>query len=156
MLLLVRVDDRLLHGQVLGAWVPKLKAELLVVASDEAARDSFRTAVMEACSGEGLRVEVRTVEDTIRTHVDNDAKALRTILVVGELKDARRLYDGGIVFNSLNIGNIHHSLEGCRKLTHSVVIDPGDDEIIEGFEARGVEIDIRDLPAKAQTPYVKR
>jgi PTS system mannose-specific IIB component len=153
MLLLVRVDDRLLHGQVLGAWVPSLGVELLIVASDEVRADAFRTAVMEACSDQGLRVEVASVDDVAGSLKNGKYKDVRAALVVGELQDALRLHDMGLVFESVNIGNIHHSTDGARNITRSVTLDSKDDEILESFLSRGVRIDIRDIPSREPVSY---
>ncbi len=153
---MVRVDDRLLHGQVLGAWVPSTGADMLVVASDEAAGDSFRSAVMSACSEQGLKVIVMNVTEVARASVEGDFEEVRALLVVSSLVDAKRLYDDGLEFTSLNIGNIHHGDGKSRHFSQAVVLDEYDDEIIEDLAERGVEIDIRDLPSRPSIPYIKR
>ncbi len=155
MILLVRVDDRLLHGQVLGAWVPFMDADFLIIASDESASDSFRTAVMSACGDQHLRVLIKRIEDVMDEVEEEDLREARGILIVSDLKDAMRLYDKGLRFTSLNIGNIHHSNDG-RRLSRSVIINREDEEIIERFESFGVEIDIRDIPTRPPVPYEKR
>src|SRR3990172_1044933 len=128
MIVLVRVDDRLLHGQVLAAWVPFTKADVLVVVSDEAASDS---ALKGAFAKD------------------------RVMFIVNCLKDAMRLYEEGFKFASLNIGNIHHKTNG-RVVTRSVILDDEDEFAIERFEGMGVNIDIRDIPTKPAVPYARR
>jgi len=154
-MLLVRVDDKLLHGQVLGAWVPSLGASLLIVASDEVAGDSFRSAVMRACVEQDLDLLVSSVDDLatkIRSGKLDDSGA---ILVVSTISDAYRLYEQGLVFDKLNIGNVHHKEDG-RKICLSVILDPADEDLIERFEEAGVEIDIRDLPTREPVEYERR
>lgn len=152
MILLVRVDDRLLHGQILCAWVPFVKADLLVVISDEARGDEIKTAVMSACAEEGLKVIVRGVKEAVSENERGVFKDARGLIVVNDLADAMRLYEGGLRFASLNIGNVHHS-EGGRKLSRSVALNRTDEEIIERFSSLGVEIDIRDLPTAMPVAY---
>ena len=77
----------------------------------------------------------------------------RIMLVVGDLRDAMRLYDEGMRFTSINLGNIHH--EG-RRITPSIIVDTGDEDIMERFEALGVEIEIRDVPRNAPVEYRRR
>ncbi len=155
MILLTRVDDRLLHGQVLGAWVPFIKADLLLVASDDAAADSFKSAVMRACGDCDLEVDVRGIDDATKAILNGEYDLPRVVLVLGDLKDAMRLYEKGFQFPSINIGNIHHSSDG-RKLCMSVSVDALDDDILEKLSANGVKIDIRDLPTRPPTKYEKR
>ncbi|MBI5560202.1 MAG: PTS sugar transporter subunit IIB [Deltaproteobacteria bacterium] len=154
MILLVRVDDRLLHGQVLCAWVPHTGADLLVVVSDEAREDTLRTAVMDACGEDGLKVIVRGIKEVLRENEQGDFKDFRGMLVVNDLRDALMLYEGGLRFASLNIGNVHHN-DGGRKVSRSVILSRGDEEIIERLFSLGVEIDIRDMPAASPVPYEK-
>ncbi|MBI5599314.1 MAG: PTS sugar transporter subunit IIB [Deltaproteobacteria bacterium] len=155
MILLVRVDDRLLHGQVIGAWVPFLRANLLVVASDEAAGDAMRASVMSACGDEGLKVTVRTIKELSGGRGEEDFAAERGIVVVGDLRDAMRLYEGGFRFTSLNIGNVHHHNGSGRKVTSSVMLSGEDEDIIERLEGLGVGIDIRSLPSAEPAVYKK-
>lgn len=153
MIILVRVDDRLLHGQIVCAWVPYLKATSLVVASDGAAGDSLASEIMESCGHEGLKVHVESVEEASRAKGISGTE--RVILVVGDIKDAMRIYEGGIKFPSINIGNVHHE-DGGRRLSPSVTLDNADEEMLERFKSLGVEIDIRDVPAGASVLYASR
>ena len=155
MLSLVRVDDRLLHGQVLGAWVPDTGADHLVVVSDKAAGDSFESAVMASCSCGDLKVEVCGVSAAVEQFLAGAYEEGKIILIVSDLADARKLYDGGVRFNSLNIGNIHHGELNGRTLTRSVVVNEDDESFIESFIADGIEIDIRGLPGSEATEYTK-
>ncbi|VAW38163.1 hypothetical protein MNBD_DELTA02-155 [hydrothermal vent metagenome] len=154
-MLLVRVDDKLLHGQVLGAWAPSLGAKLLIVASDEVAGDSFRSAVMRACAEQDLEVLVSPVDEVAGAITGGTLDASQAILVVSAISEAYRLYEQGLRFSKLNIGNVHHKEDG-RKICLSVILDPNDEDLIERFEDAGVEIDIRDLPTREPVEYVKR
>ena len=156
MIALVRVDDRLLHGQVLAAWVPFTKADMLVVASDEAASDSvLKGAIESEADGEGLRVVVESVRDVAKDTAAGAFEKSRVMLIVNCLKDAMRLYEEGFKFASLNIGNVHHKTNG-RVITRSVTLDDEDELVIERFEGMGVNIDIRDIPTKPAVPYMRR
>ncbi len=154
-MLLVRVDDKLLHGQVLGAWAPSLGANLLIVASDEVAGDSFRASVMRACAERELDVVVSPVDDVVRDILSGKLDADEAILVVSSIGDAYRLHEQGLVFSSLNIGNVHHKEDG-RKICLSVILDPHDEDLIERFEEADILIDIRDIPLREPIEYEKR
>ena len=154
-MLLVRVDDKLLHGQVLGAWAPSLGAKLLIVASDEVAGDNFRSSVMRACAEQDLDVVVSSVDDVARNILDGKLDSSAAILVVSTISDAYRLYEQGLRFDKLNIGNVHHKEDG-RKICLSVILDSRDEDLIESFEDLGVKIDIRDIPAREPIEYEKR
>ncbi|MBI5587279.1 MAG: PTS sugar transporter subunit IIB [Deltaproteobacteria bacterium] len=150
MLTLVRVDDRLLHGQIICAWVPFVKADSLIVASDEAAGDSLISEIIESCGCKGLNVCVKKIADAVRCV--SGAEKERIILIVGNLADAMRVYEKGLKFSKLNLGNIHHDDNG-KKITPSVTVNPEDEEIIGRFTEMGVSVEIRDVPASSSSPY---
>ena len=157
MILLTRVDDRLVHGQLLGAWVPYVRAEMILVVSDKGDDEGFSRCVESVCSEYGIRVALRTVAEAIEDLKADTYKEVKTILVIRELADAMKLFEAGFKFDKLNIGNIHHKTNGDgRELTRSVILNTEDDGIVEHLCGLGVEIEIRDLPSREPTPYSKR
>lgn len=152
MVILVRVDDRLLHGQIICAWVPYIQADSLIVASDEAAKDSLVSEIIESCGCNGLTVKVKNIEDAVNCVTTGACTNDRVILIVGDLQDAMKVYQTGMRFTSLNLGNIHHEEEG-RQITPSVILNSEDEAIIENFRELGVAIDIRDVPASPAAAY---
>ncbi len=155
MISLVRVDDRLLHGQIVCAWAPHMGADYLVVASDEAAGDSLTRDIIASCSHKDLAVEVKKIDEVVGGCAANDDETHKGILVVGNLPDAMRVYESGVEFDTLNIGNVHHD-DGGRSLTPSVILNTDDDEIIEKFIELGVSIDIRNVPSSSPLEYRAR
>ncbi len=155
MISMVRVDDRLLHGQIICAWVPHLGADHLIVASDEAAGDSLARDVIGSCARKDLSIDVKRIDDIAGDRAVDGGRAHMVILIVADLTDAMRIYDNGLKFKALNIGNIHHD-DGGRALTSSVILNREDDGIIERFLYLGVSIDIRDVPASDPCKYRAR
>lgn len=155
MLVLVRVDDRLLHGQIICSWAPFMNADALVVASDETAGDEMVSEILSSCSFEGFHVCVASIKDSFDEVKKCMEGAKRTMLIVGTIKDAMRLYDKGRKFTALNLGNVHHA-DGGRALTPSVIVNEEDDQLLERFIALGVKIDIRDVPTKTPVEYSAR
>lgn len=154
MVILIRVDDRLLHGQIICAWVPFTGADALIVASDEAASDSLVSDIISACGCKGLDVHVKSVADTLK-YIGSNPDSEKILLIVGELNDAMRLYEDGMKFTSINLGNIHHEDNG-RKITPSIIINEEDERVLERFEELGVSIDIRDVPKGEAIAFVSR
>lgn len=153
MIILVRVDDRLLHGQIICSWVPYLKADALIVASDDAAGDVLTNQIMQACSCDELSVKVMSVDEALQCAKSGAcAGNIRVILVVGSIKDAVRLHDGGVGFTALNLGNVHHA-DGGRMLAASVILNREDEDYISRLQSMGVAIDIRDVPGCGSAQY---
>lgn len=151
MVSLVRVDDRLLHGQIICAWVPFMKADMLIVASDEAASDSLVSDIISSCGHKGLGVQVKSLEDAV-SYLAGAAADERVILILGGLADAMRVYELGLRFSSINIGNIHHEANG-RRMTPSVIVDDEDVRIMDRLCSLGVRVEIQDVPASGPRDY---
>ncbi len=147
----VRVDDRLLHGQIICAWVPFLKADMLIVASDEAASDTLVSDIISSCGHKGLGVQVKSLKDAV-SYLAGAAPGEKVILILGCLADAMRVYDLGIRFSSLNLGNIHHEANG-RRMTQSVIVNDEDVSILDRLCSLGVKVEIQDVPASAPREY---
>jgi PTS system mannose-specific IIB component len=152
MVILIRVDDRLLHGQIICSWVPFIKADSLVVASDEAASDSLVSEIISACGCSELSVRVKSVADTV-AYLNGGGASERVMLVVGELRDAMRLYELGMKFSSINLGNIHHEDDG-RAITPSIIVNGEDEAVLRRLRDLGVSIEIRDIPKNESKEYI--
>lgn len=146
MIPLVRVDNRLLHGQVLEAWIPRLAAELVVVADDEAAGSPLAQAAMTLCCPEEVPVRVLPM-----AQVDFAALAAEPGAVLVLVRDVAGLIAAaahGLTpaqAPRLNLGNIHHA-EGRRPVSPSVYLSEGELEALRALAAAGFEVEARAIP----------
>lgn len=148
MISLVRVDNRLLHGQVLEAWMPKLGATTVVVADDEAALSPLARAAMTLC----LPCEVPARVERLAA-VDfaalADSKAIVLLLVrdVAGLLEATRRGLTPARAPLLNLGNIHFAM-GRRPVTPSVYLTAGELEALKELAAAGYTVEARAVPTE--------
>lgn len=151
MITLVRVDDRLVHGQVITCWVPTTGADVIVVASDKAASSEIWRAAIACCATDGLAVFVETVEAAVGL-VGGEAMAPRRVIVItGSIADALRLKRLGLAYGSLNVGNVHAS-DGCVDKTPSVCLGPADLDALAGLDALGVSVEYAAVPGVEWRP----
>jgi PTS system mannose-specific IIB component len=152
MISMVRVDDRLLHGQVLCAWVPHVRADTMIVASDDAAGDEIAREVICSCAHDDMKVEVVRIDEVAGLLAEDRLADARAMVIVGSLQDAMRLHDGGVRFTELNIGNLHHE-SGGTMIAPSIIIDEEDTALLDQFASLGVELDLRAMPASRPGEY---
>ena len=149
MIALVRVDNRLLHGQILEAWVPRLKVDRIVVADDEAAASPLAQAAMVLCLPPTLPVEVLSVEK-----VDYAALATgrQTVLVLfREVSAVERAVAAGLtpeLARRVNVGNVHYA-PGRRAVTPSVFLSGEEIASLQALVASGFEVEARAVPSDA-------
>jgi PTS system mannose-specific IIB component len=148
---LVRVDNRLLHGQVLETWIPALHASEVVVADDEAARNPLAQAAMTLCSPEGVPVRVLPL-----AQVDFGALAAGPGAVLVLVRDVTGLAAAAAagltpaLAPRLNLGNVHHAA-GRRPVTPSVYLGEGELTALRALSAAGFEVEARAIPTDPPT-----
>ncbi len=108
-ILLARIDNRLVHGQVGMTWVNTISANLVIVANDKVAQDSVQQNLMEMVIPETVGIRFFSLEKTIRI-IGKAAPWQKILLVVRTPQDALRLTVGGVPVKKWNIGNLHLSL----------------------------------------------
>jgi PTS system N-acetylgalactosamine-specific IIB component len=146
---LVRVDNRLLHGQVLEAWMPKLGATSVVVADDEAALSPLARAAMTLCVPCEIPARVeRLAEVDFAGLAESEAVVLLLVRDVAGLIEATKRGLTPARAPLLNLGNVHFAV-GRRPVTPSVFLTAGELESLKGLAAAGYVVEARAVPTEA-------
>ncbi|MBN2180217.1 MAG: PTS sugar transporter subunit IIB [Deltaproteobacteria bacterium] len=143
--ILVRVDNRLVHGQILEAWVPSFKAVSIIVVNDEVARDLFRESVIRMVVPSYIKLYVFDVEEFSKSCSYNDWKLGRSIILFDTIGDALRAYNLGFAYDRINIGNVHDG-EGKCCVSSSIFLDRKDAEDLKTLVESGVTVEIQCIP----------
>ena len=149
MIALVRVDNRLLHGQILEAWVPRLKIRRIVVSDDDAAASPLAQAAMLLCLPPSLPVHVLPV--TSVDYAGLAASSDAVLLLFREVAALQRAVAGGLtptLAPKVNLGNVHYGA-GRRAVTPSLFLSGEEIAAIEALSAQGFEVEARAVPSDA-------
>jgi PTS system mannose-specific IIB component len=149
-LVLVRVDSRLVHGQVVEGWVPHTGANAIVVANDDLAGNTLLRSVMELAGRSTLRISFCRLDEAPAAVAETERRGEATILICATTADAHRLHRLGIPFESLNIGNLHFAA-GRVEVSPSVFFAPEDFDEVEALSREGVAVTVRATPQDAVT-----
>jgi len=147
-LLLARIDDRLIHGQVAHGWGRALRPTLLVIVSDSLRADPDRADLYLFAVPEGARGRVVSVAEALEPAFRNEVDAERTILLFAGPEDALRLVEGGFPIQELNVGGIHHA-PGRREVLPYVFLDDADRARLRSLQRLGVRVHAQDLPSNS-------
>ena len=101
----VRVDDRLIHGQVAVVWTKELNAPLLVVANDEAAKNEVMQMTLKMAVPNGMKLLIRSVDDAIDVFNDPRGKDKRIFVIVNSVADATKIAKNVTDIESVNVAN---------------------------------------------------
>lgn len=143
-ILLTRIDNRLVHGQVATQWNSFLGSNLILVANDKVAGDKMRQGLMDMAAPNGVGTRYFTIQKTI--DIIHKASASQKIFIIVENpQDVLKLVEGGVPIKKVNIGNMHMA-EGKRQIATTVAVDNDDVAVFEKLKELGVELEIRRVP----------
>lgn len=151
-IVLVRVDCRLIHGQVVETWVPHTGADCLLVANDELVANAFLRSVMEMAVPAGVHVVFCSVKEVLRVMSEIDRKGEKAILLCASSGDALEIYRRGVRYAALNIGNLHYS-SGKVEVSPSVFFAREDFEAVDCLSHLGVSVTVRATPFDPGTSF---
>jgi len=145
-----RIDDRLIHGQVLVAWGARLDpARIWVVDDGVAASEWERVLFREAAPG--IDVRVASVAEAAAAHAAEAEAPRAAFLLVRDLETARRLAEAGARVAEWNVGGLHYA-PGKEKVNDYVYLDERDRESAKALLAAGARLIVQDVPASRPLP----
>ena len=102
----LRVDDRLIHGQVAMTWTKQLRVQGIVVANDDAANDNTQKMALKMAVPAGIKVLIKPVDEAIRVLNDPRAAKMRILVLTRTVKDALKVRKQVGEIEFLNVGNV--------------------------------------------------
>ncbi|RPH94888.1 PTS mannose/fructose/sorbose transporter subunit IIB [candidate division KSB1 bacterium] len=149
---IVRVDDRLLHGQVIVGWGQTLGLHPVLLVSDRIGKDSELAATFRQLVPEELRGDIVTVAEAAELWTRGDFKDARPLLVVETPVDALKMVRLGAPMKVLTIGGLHFR-EGRDEILPYVFLSDWDRTTLRELAGLGVRIQCQDLPASKPILY---
>jgi len=145
-----RVDDRLIHGQVVIAWGRALSPQRIWVVDDAASASAWERELFENAAP-GFSVRVLSIAEAAAGYAAEVDAAGAAILLVRDLPTALRLVESGAAIPQFNLGGLHYAT-GKDKVNDYVYLGAADREAARALLARGVELSVQDVPASKAVP----
>lgn len=152
MILKIRIDDRLLHGQVAYSWKSALSYDAIVIASDSAAKDEVRKMALKLCCPDGVRLATRTVEDAAELLRNPKLKSMRVFVIAPDPETVCRLT--GLLEEKppINVGGMQMR-EGKTMFSKAVYVDSTDVEYLDRLAEQGYTVEVQEVPATPVYEY---
>ena len=144
-LCLVRIDDRLIHGQVVLGWARALKPDRIVVANDRVAESSWERRVYTTSVPGHLKVSFLGLEETARQLLNNLFKKETVLILFETPADVRAVVEKGVSFEEVNVGGIHYR-QGAAELLPYVFLTDEDRGDLRELVKRNVRLSAQDIP----------
>lgn len=145
-IVLSRIDERLIHGQVGVQWVGFVGANLVLVANDEVAKDPVQQNLMEMVLAEGIAVRFWSLQKVIDS-IHHAADRQKILLVCKSPADFLCLVKGGVPVTRINVGNMHYA-DGKQQITKTVSVDANDIAAFKGLQSAEVACFIQGVPTE--------
>jgi mannose/fructose/N-acetylgalactosamine-specific phosphotransferase system component IIB len=142
---LVRVDNRLIHGQVVEAWLPHLKVQRVVVADDEAASSPLIRAAMALAVQSAIEVQIQPLAEVNFAALTKDG--VRTLVLLRDVAAVPFAFAHGLALEQLNLGNVHFGA-GRRQVSPSVFLAEAELQALQGLSNQGVRVEARAVPSE--------
>ncbi len=143
---LVRLDDRLVHGQVVAGWVKALLLTGIVVIDDEVAKNSFQESLMRMAVPEDIDVEVLAPDKCNGLYGRLEESLRKSIVLFSQVADLFRLFSRNeFPLQVLNIGGVSFT-EGREQLAESLFLTEVEIQMLADMANMGVEVELRPTP----------
>jgi mannose/fructose/N-acetylgalactosamine-specific phosphotransferase system component IIB len=141
---LFRIDDRLIHGQVVVGWGQPLDIGFIVLVDDTVASSDWEQELYRMGVPPEMDVYFHSADDAITEIPKYAADSRRGILLTGDIATMQRLVDGGVV-DTVNVGGIHSKPGRVQRLRY-VFLSPDEESQLRALGARGVNVSAQDVP----------
>ena len=146
----IRIDDRLIHGQIVASWISVLGCSTIVVADDKAAGDPLQSMLLEMAVPPGITLKVLNLENAASWLNDPGVERSMVLVVLRNVESALALVDKGVEVEEINVGNVSADPKKT-KYSKSVWLDQTDIENFQKLKDKGIYLEVRVVPSEKGT-----
>lgn len=146
---LVRIDDRLIHGQVATVWTKITGVNRILVVSNDVAQDEMRKVLLKQAAPPGVKTNVITVEKMSAIANDPRFDSFKAMLLFTNPKDVATVVKNGARIKSVNIGGMSYS-DGKKMITNTVAVNQEDADAFNYLARQGIILEIRKVASDSQ------
>jgi mannose/fructose/sorbose-specific phosphotransferase system IIB component len=144
-IVLVRIDDRLIHGQIVENWMKLLKINHVIVVNDFVARDQMQKTLFSMAVPDHIKISILTIAETKEAVLNGQFQEDRAMLLFASPQDVLDLINKGVKIEEVNVGGMHYSPE--KKQIHKAIsVSKQDIQAFKELDRLGVRLEARMVP----------
>ncbi|WEV40287.1 PTS sugar transporter subunit IIB [Lactobacillus sp. ESL0681] len=140
-----RIDDRLIHGQVVTTWLNVKQIEQVIIVDEQVANDKIQSNVLQMSVPRNVKLHIFSPQKFLKI-VPNHPVSRRTMLLFASPFAVAEVVAGGYQISDLNIGGIRGN-EQRKQYTKAVFLTDEEKEVLEKLIAQGTKINIQMVPS---------
>lgn len=149
----IRIDERLIHGQVAAVWSKALDVNRIMVIDEDAVKNPAQKSVLKMACPAGCKLSILSVASAANNLNIRKYEGDRIFMIVRSPATLRALYDAGYHFDAVNVGNMAKK-EGSKPISKSVCVTPKDVEDFRYLADKGVQFGVQRVPSEASAPLM--
>lgn len=151
---LVRLDYRLVHGQVAVKWSSVAKVKQILVADDAISKDSFMSSVYQMAAPRGIKVKVYSIDKLMQEWQKNQFGSGNAMVMYKTVASCYKAFQAGFPMKQLQLGNMPRAADK-KPLGNEVFATEEEIAQLREMSAAGVQITIQTIPEQAAVPFDK-
>ena len=154
MIVLCRVDHRLLHGQVAFTWTQNVGSYCIIIANDAVAKDDLRMTALRVSKPNGVKLVIKSIDDSLKALNSGVTDKYKLMILCESIKDAARLVEGYDKIKSINLGGIKNET-GKKQISKAISVNEEEVEILKELNEKGIELEVRMVPDDSKQDVMK-
>lgn len=154
MIVLCRVDHRLLHGQVVFTWTQNVGSNCILIANDAVAKDDLRMTALRVSKPNGVKLVIKSIDDSLKALNSGVTDKYKLMILCESIKDAARLVEGYDKIKSINLGGIKNET-GKKQISKAISVNEEEVEILKELNEKGIELEVRMVPDDSKQDVMK-
>ncbi|WP_338199760.1 PTS sugar transporter subunit IIB [Lactobacillus rizhaonensis] len=152
MIKLLRVDHRLLHGQVAFSWTQELGVDCILIANNDVPNNEIRKTAMKLAKPQGVKLVIKNISDSIKALKSGVTDKYKLFIVVESVADAYSLATAYPQINHINLGGTKPA-DGTKQISKAINVTNDDESKLKELVNQGCEIEIRQVPNDKKELY---
>ncbi|SFD06526.1 mannose/fructose/sorbose PTS transporter subunit IIB [Clostridium uliginosum] len=149
-IVLARIDDRLIHGQVATIWSKETQCQRIIVCNDDVANDELRKTLLVQVAPPGITAHVLGIDKAVRVVNNPKYENDKVLFLFTNPTDVLRLIEAGVNITSVNIGGMSFK-EGKKQVTGAISVNNEDVKAFKALNEKGIELEIRKVASDSKS-----
>ncbi|RHO19454.1 PTS sugar transporter subunit IIB [Amedibacterium intestinale] len=153
-----RIDERLIHGQVIATWLKTLGITHLIVANDDVAKDEKKQKILKIVLPGNVKCLIKGVDDVIRVLKDQRCESMHIMLIVGNPEDAYKIMKNVSIIPEVNLANYGSitkpQVENKLSISRMVYLDKEDVEVMKKIISIGKPVFTQKTPSEPKKSII--